>query len=62
MGLREAFRFVVKGVDHFAHALYRLECILVCLIDGRLVKDDQHTCTLVKDSCEEKRRNSVDRR
>ena len=61
VGLRETLRFVVKGVDNLAHALYRFESILVGLIHGRLVKDDQDTFALVKDTCEKEMRNAFDR-
>ena len=49
--LCEALGFVVERIHHFPHALYCLQCVLVGLVDWRLIKDDQYTFTLVENAC-----------
>lgn len=49
--LCELLGFVVQRVDHFAHVLYRLQRRLVRLVHHRLLEDDQHSFTLVQNTC-----------
>ena len=49
--LCEALGFVVERINHFSHALYCLQCVLVGPVDWRLVKDYQYTFTLVENAC-----------
>lgn len=48
--LCQLLSFVVKRVHHFAHVLYRFQRSFVGLVHHRLLKDDQHTFSLVQDT------------
>lgn len=49
--LCQLFSFVVQWVHNFAHVLNGFKSCLVCLVNGRLFKDDQDSFPLVQDPC-----------
>lgn len=51
--LCQLLSFVVKRIHHFAHVLYRFQRSFVGLVHHRLLKDDQHTFSLVQDTWED---------